>query len=151
MLISVKLAPTYDYPVLAEFWRAADQLGFHGIWDYDHFYGLVDQQQPTYEGWTTLAAMAAQTTNARVGIRSEGFGAFTNISCQRDNGNCGENKHPYRAPVKYLSQISQGESCQYQYNWFMPDICDNLIQYLGSLSKSGLEYTSWSLVWYDYF
>ena len=67
MRISVKLAPTYDYPVLAEFWRAADQLGFHGIWDYDHFYGLVDQQQPTYEGWTTLAAMAAQTTNARVG------------------------------------------------------------------------------------
>ena len=67
MLISVKLAPTYDYPVLAEFWRTADQLGFHGIWDYDHFYGLVDPQQPTYEGWTTLAAMAAQTTNSRVG------------------------------------------------------------------------------------
>ena len=67
MLISVKLAPTYDYPVLAEFWRTADQLGFHGIWDYDHFYGLVDPQQPTYEGWTTLAAMAAWTTNSRVG------------------------------------------------------------------------------------
>ena len=67
MLISVKLAPTYDYPVLAEFWRTADQLGFHGIWDYDHFYGLVDPQQPTYEGWTTLAAMAAQTTKSRVG------------------------------------------------------------------------------------
>jgi alkanesulfonate monooxygenase SsuD/methylene tetrahydromethanopterin reductase-like flavin-dependent oxidoreductase (luciferase family) len=67
MLISVKLAPTYDYPVLAEFWRTADQLGFHGIWDYDHFYGLVDPQQPTYEGWTTLAAMAAQTSNSRVG------------------------------------------------------------------------------------
>ena len=67
MLISVKLAPTYDYPVLAEFWRTADQLGFHGIWDYDHFYGLVDPQQDTFEGWTTLAAMAAQTTNSRVG------------------------------------------------------------------------------------
>jgi F420-dependent oxidoreductase-like protein len=67
MLISAKLAPTFDYPVLEEFWRTADGLGFHGIWDYDHFYGLVDPAQPTFEGWTTLAAMAALTTNSRIG------------------------------------------------------------------------------------
>ena len=29
MLLSAKLAPTFDYPVLEEFWRAADELGFH--------------------------------------------------------------------------------------------------------------------------
>lgn len=67
MLISVKLAPVFDYPVLDQFWRSADQLGFHGIWDYDHFYGLADPEQLTYEGWTALAAMAANTSNARVG------------------------------------------------------------------------------------
>ena len=67
MLVSVKLAPTFDYPVLAEFWRAADSLGFHGIWDYDHFYGLVDPAQSTFEGWTVLAGMAVLTSNARVG------------------------------------------------------------------------------------
>lgn len=67
MLISVKLAPTFDYPVLKRFWQVADTLGFHGIWDYDHFYGLVDPVQPTYEGWTMLAGMAALTTNSRVG------------------------------------------------------------------------------------
>jgi len=67
MLVSVKLAPTFDYPVLERFWRAADGLGFHGIWDYDHFYGLVDPAQPTLEGWTALAAMAVLTRNSRVG------------------------------------------------------------------------------------
>jgi hypothetical protein len=33
MLISAKLAPTFDYAALKEFWRAADELGFHAIWD----------------------------------------------------------------------------------------------------------------------
>ena len=67
MLISVKLAPTFDYPVLEQFWRTADDLGFHGIWDYDHFYGLVDAEQPTLEGWTVLAGMAALTRHSRIG------------------------------------------------------------------------------------
>lgn len=67
MLISAKLAPTYDYPVLDRFWRDADELGFHAVWDYDHFYGLTDPVLPTFEGWTALAAMAARTRNARIG------------------------------------------------------------------------------------
>ncbi len=68
MLVSVKLAPTFDYPVLEQFWRTADGLGaFHGIWDYDHFYGLVDPAQQTFEGWTVLAGMAVLTRQARVG------------------------------------------------------------------------------------
>lgn len=67
MQLSAKLAPTFGYPVLEEFWRAADELGFHGVYDYDHFYGLVDVGGPTFEGWTTLAAMAAVTRRARVG------------------------------------------------------------------------------------
>lgn len=67
MLISAKLAPTFDYPILEEFWRTADALGFHGIWNYDHLYGLVDPAQVTYEGWTTLAGMAALTRTARIG------------------------------------------------------------------------------------
>lgn len=67
MRISAKLAPVFDYPELEKFWRTADELGFEAIWDYDHFYGLVDNQTPTYEGWTTLAAMAVVAKNARVG------------------------------------------------------------------------------------
>jgi F420-dependent oxidoreductase-like protein len=66
MLLSAKLAPTFDYPVLRDFWLAADELGFHSIANYDHFYGLIDDAFPTLEGWTSLAAMAAIVQRARV-------------------------------------------------------------------------------------
>ncbi len=58
MQISAKLAPTFDYPEVERFWRTADALGFEAVWNYDHFYGLTEDRKPTYEGWTTLAAMA---------------------------------------------------------------------------------------------
>jgi len=66
MLLSAKLAPTVDYPVLERFWRAADELGFHSVANYDHFYGLIDNAAPTLEAWTSLAAMAAVVRRARV-------------------------------------------------------------------------------------
>jgi F420-dependent oxidoreductase-like protein len=66
MLLSAKLAPTFDYPVLEKFWRDADELDFHSITNYDHFYGLTEPGTPTFEGWTTLAAMATVVRRARV-------------------------------------------------------------------------------------
>lgn len=72
MRISVKLAPTFDYPELEKFWRTADGLGFEAVWNYDHFYGLVENTKPTYEGWTTLAAMAVVIRQARVGCMVTG-------------------------------------------------------------------------------
>lgn len=67
MRVSAKLAPTFDYPVLERFWRDADELGFHGVYDYDHFLGLSYTGDAVFEGWTTLAAMAAVTQRARIG------------------------------------------------------------------------------------
>ena len=49
-----------------QFWRAADELGFHSVANYDHFYGLIDNAAPTLEAWTSLAAMAAVVRRARV-------------------------------------------------------------------------------------
>ena len=67
MLLSAKLAPTFDYPVLHDFCCRADELGFHSVANYDHFYGLVDLTTPTLEGWASLAAMAVVVRRARVG------------------------------------------------------------------------------------
>lgn len=72
MLRSAKIAPVFAYDLLEQFWRDSDELGFHGVWNYDHFYGLMDFNQPTFEGWTTLAAMGALTRRARVGCMVTG-------------------------------------------------------------------------------
>lgn len=54
----------------------ADELGFHAVWNYDHFYGLyltgVPLEQPTFEGWTTLAAMGKIVKRARIGCMVTG-------------------------------------------------------------------------------
>jgi F420-dependent oxidoreductase-like protein len=72
LLRSAKLAPIFDYATMERFWRDADELGFHAVWDYDHFYGLRDPEAPTLEGWTTLAAMGKVTSRARIGCMVTG-------------------------------------------------------------------------------
>jgi probable F420-dependent oxidoreductase len=49
-------------------WRAADEMGVDSIWVWDHFYPLYgDPEAEHFEAYTLLAALAADTTNARLG------------------------------------------------------------------------------------
>ena len=65
-----------DVAAVERFWRAADELGFHAVWNYDHFYGLggtvADFRHDTLEGWTTLAAMGTIVKRARIGCMVTG-------------------------------------------------------------------------------
>jgi probable F420-dependent oxidoreductase len=49
-------------------WRAADQLAVDTIWVWDHFYPLYgDPEAEHFEAYTLLAALAADTSTARLG------------------------------------------------------------------------------------
>ena len=67
--VGVQLWPQHTtIGALREAWQAADELGVDSIWVWDHFYPLFGEPDGAhFEGWTLLAAMAADTTNARIG------------------------------------------------------------------------------------
>jgi probable F420-dependent oxidoreductase len=49
-------------------WRAGDAMGLDSIWTWDHFFPLYGNPDANhYEGYTLLAAMAADTEHARIG------------------------------------------------------------------------------------
>src|ERR1700759_5523713 len=54
--------------------RFADDLGFDGVWGFDHFQPMYgDGPGECFEGVTTLAALSGHTTNARLGLLITGF------------------------------------------------------------------------------
>lgn len=54
---------------LKRLWRTADENGFHWVSVWDHFYAnpLTDRNNPCFEGVAAMSALAALTTNVRVG------------------------------------------------------------------------------------
>src|SRR5436190_10469590 len=49
--------------------RFAEELGFDGAWGFDHFQPMYgDGPGETFEGMTTLAALAGQTSRIRLGL-----------------------------------------------------------------------------------
>ena len=58
-----------DWHSLHEAGRLADRAGYDSIWTWDHLYPIVGSDRgPIFEGWLTLAAWAATTTRARIGL-----------------------------------------------------------------------------------
>jgi probable F420-dependent oxidoreductase len=67
--VGVQLHPqATTYEELSAAWRAADAMGADSIWLWDHFFPLYgDPAAEHFEAWTLMGAMAAETSNARLG------------------------------------------------------------------------------------
>ncbi len=58
-----------DWPSFLGAAKRADELGYDHIWTWDHVQAIFgDPDQPIWEGYTALAAIAQATTRARLGL-----------------------------------------------------------------------------------
>lgn len=58
-----------DWPDYLDAARRAERLGFDHIWTWDHLLAIFgDPYQPIFEGYAALAALAASTERARLGL-----------------------------------------------------------------------------------
>jgi alkanesulfonate monooxygenase SsuD/methylene tetrahydromethanopterin reductase-like flavin-dependent oxidoreductase (luciferase family) len=58
-----------DWPSFLAAARTADRLGYDHIWTWDHICAIFgDPDQPIFEGYTALAAVAQATDRARLGL-----------------------------------------------------------------------------------
>ena len=67
--VGVQFWPQHtDIGALREAWQAADEMGVDSIWVWDHFHPLFGPLDGAhFEGWSLLAAMAADTHHAQLG------------------------------------------------------------------------------------
>ena len=57
------------WPRLRDAARSAEAAGWDSVWTWDHLLAIFGPwDQPIFEGWTTLAALASSTTRLRLGL-----------------------------------------------------------------------------------
>ena len=60
--------PVAAFEAMIDVAKAADEGEWDSIWVYDHFHTVPEPtQNPTFECWTTSAALARETSRAQVG------------------------------------------------------------------------------------
>lgn len=66
----VQIAPeSATYEEIATTWKLLEDLGYDSAWLNDHFIPTMgDRDQPHFDAWTMLAALAPQTQRIRMGI-----------------------------------------------------------------------------------
>jgi alkanesulfonate monooxygenase SsuD/methylene tetrahydromethanopterin reductase-like flavin-dependent oxidoreductase (luciferase family) len=58
-----------DWPAFLAAGQRVEQLGFDHLWTWDHIYAIFgDPDQPIFEGYTALAALAQATERVRLGL-----------------------------------------------------------------------------------
>jgi probable F420-dependent oxidoreductase len=68
--VSVQIIPQYAaYRTMRAAWLRSEALGADAVFTWDHFFPLFGPRRgAVFEGWTTLAAMAAATRRAELGV-----------------------------------------------------------------------------------
>jgi len=66
----VQTAPQHvTYQQIADIWKLADELGYDSAFTFDHFMPIFSNPNGScFEGWSLLAALAAQTRRVKVGV-----------------------------------------------------------------------------------
>ncbi|MFD5783914.1 TIGR03560 family F420-dependent LLM class oxidoreductase [Streptomyces sp. NPDC126933] len=59
--------PVAQFDAMVGVAREAETLGFDSVWLYDHLQPVSGAQETTFECWTSLAAMARETSRVRLG------------------------------------------------------------------------------------
>jgi alkanesulfonate monooxygenase SsuD/methylene tetrahydromethanopterin reductase-like flavin-dependent oxidoreductase (luciferase family) len=70
LAVSAQMIP---FPAAVEQCRRAEALGYDIIYMGDSFYNGTQPQDPMFDAWTTLAALATQTTTVRLGTMVTNF------------------------------------------------------------------------------
>ncbi|XVV06627.1 LLM class F420-dependent oxidoreductase [Actinosynnema sp. CA-248983] len=59
--------PSEAFETIVAIAKAADDSGYHSLWAPDHFHTVPPSQASFFEVWSTLTALARETTNVRLG------------------------------------------------------------------------------------
>lgn len=67
MKLGVLTLQNAPWPELVERWRTLDELGVEAIWVADHLGNWMHPEQPWFEAWSCLTALAHLTSRPRIG------------------------------------------------------------------------------------